>query len=84
MEEGPAWLDLDLPLEMGFELEVALRRIYELDEDQLDELIRHCLKHNFSLVHILRQAFQRVEELEEIVDEALELATNQEDDPAQQ
>jgi hypothetical protein len=67
----------ELPYEIEFECESAIRRIEELDEDQTAELCRVCLRHNFSLVNFLRQAIDRVQHLEIVIDELCELEDSQ-------
>lgn len=75
--EPPHWLNPELPYEVEFECESAIRRIEQLDEDQTAELCRVCLRHNFNLVNFLRQAIDRVQHLEIVIDELCELEDSQ-------
>ena len=75
--EVPHWLNPELPIEIEFECESAIRRIEELDEDQCAELCRVCLRHNFNLVNFLRQSIDRVTDLERVIDELCESEDSQ-------
>ena len=75
--EVPHWLNPELPYEIEFECESAIRRIEELDEDQCAELCRVCLRHNFNLVNFLRQSIDRVTDLERVIDELCESEDSQ-------
>lgn len=72
---GAPWLVGDLPLELAFECESVIRKIAELNDAQTRELAKVALKHNFRLVHMLRQSIDRVHEVEAVVDELCEQIT---------
>ena len=75
--EVPHWLNPELPIEIEFECESAIRRIQELDEQQCAELCRVCLRHNFNLVNMLRQSIDRVQDLERVIDDLCESEDSQ-------
>ena len=72
---GAPWLLGDLPLELDFECESVIRRIAELDDAQTRELAKVALKHNFKLVHMLRQSIDRVHEVEDAIDDLCDQIT---------
>jgi hypothetical protein len=74
---GAPWLVGDLPLELSFECESVIRKIAELNDAQARELAKVALKHNFRLVHMLRQSIDRVHEVEAVVDELCEQITGE-------
>ena len=75
-EEGLHWLTPELPLQLDFECERTVRRVAELNPEQIRELAAATLRHNFRLVHLLRQSIDRVDYLEDVIDDLCEEITN--------
>ena len=75
--EVPHWLNPELPIEIEFECESAIRRIEELDQDQCAELCRVCLRHNFNLVNIPAPIDRPGAGLERVIDELCESEDSQ-------
>lgn len=71
--DEPSWLDMELPLHLELEQECAVRRLPEIEDfDDLEELTKTAIEHNFRLVWICKQCIDRVNELEQSIDELLE------------
>lgn len=69
----PGWLDFELPMHMQFELDKAMRKLPQLDNDALVELAEAALTHNFRLVNIARQSIERVVMLEELIEASVDI-----------